>query len=93
MDPVGFVFSWQGAGVLKAKRELKTKDGRVFKHVFKVAGLGETFEIEVTPQVYAGFGEGQVVRLRGTFGVYNGVVQFIAEDVTDANAKQTAKAA
>lgn len=93
MDPTLFSFGWHGAGVVKEKRELKTKEGKVFKHVLKVAGMGETYEVEVQPETYAKFGEGQIVYCRGTFEFYNGKAQFVAAEVTENAPNASKKAA
>lgn len=96
MDSNIFSWLWTGGGVLKERRELRTKkDNSVFKRLFKVAGLGDTFEVEVTPEVFAKYAEGETLVCRGRFAFYNGQAQFVAQEVRSSTEapKNNAKAA
>lgn len=83
---------WTVAGTVAERRELKTKENKVFGHSLKLATVGATFDIRIPEHVYAQIGEGEALEVRGGVSMYNNNIQLAATHVyqipldTDGNA-------
>ena len=69
---------WDIDGQITDRREIKTKAGAVFMHTVKVATLGATLEITVTPEVYNQVLPGDAVVATGMFEESAGRLKLIA---------------
>jgi hypothetical protein len=78
---VNMHFTWSVAGVVSERRELRSKDGRVFKHIVKVATVGSMAELAVDARDYDRLTSGMEVEASGTFDFYMGKAGFVASRI------------
>lgn len=83
---------WAMAGVVMEKRELtSSKNANWRGYVFKLATLGNTFELNVTQDQHAGVTVGEQLEVRGRFEEQSGRLKLIAERISKATTQESTK--
>lgn len=76
---------WKVVGVVTEARELKSEKNATWRgYVCKVATLGLTAELQLTPELYKGIADGQYVEAIGGFEDNKGILRLRCSKITAA---------
>lgn len=86
---------WIISGIVTERRELTSQKNASWRgYAVKVASLGATFDLQVTPEQFATIAQGEMLKFRGTFQEQGGFQKFIVgafEPLTMPTAADVAK--
>lgn len=84
----GLSASWQMPGVVTERREIKSaKNAAWVGYVLKIATMGATFDVTVTPELYNSVAPGEQVEATGHFEDQKGILRLICDRLKRAPAK------
>ena len=85
---------WRVVGIITERRELKSPKNEKWRgYVCKVATLGMTAELQLSPEQFTAVTEGQHIAAVGTFEESGGVLRLRTSKITDAETKRAGGAA
>lgn len=83
-----FSCGWSISGVVVERRELKSEKNATWRgYVVKVATLGMTAEVTVTPELFAKIGDGAPISLTGRFEDNKGYLRLVATELVQSASK------
>lgn len=73
--------NWIISGIVTERRELTSEKNKSWRgYVCKLASLGATFEIQLTPEQYNQLADGQMTEMRGRFDEQQGRQRFVCDN-------------
>lgn len=83
-----FSCGWAISGVVVERRELKSEKNATWRgYVVKVATLGMTAEVTVTPELFSQIADGSAVSFKGRFEDNKGYLRLVATDLVTPTSK------
>ena len=83
--------NWNVCGIVTEKRELTSKKNADWRgYIVKVATLGESYEIQTTPEQYKAIGDGEHIECTGKFEEQNNKQRFVLDNWKSVSKKEAA---
>lgn len=85
---------WNVVGIVTEKRELTSPKNATWRgYVCRVATVGLTAEVNLTPELFGKVGEGELLKFSGRFELQERFLKLMAEKVEPAGADRKGGAA